>query len=459
MIYLKNIFKYFYIILTPIITFSDPGDLVEYNFQNTLSISTLNIFLNGLGNNSTNVMYPISVYDIKYESIDHNGAVDTLSGLISFPHSDLEAFPILTYQHGTLILDSQAPSITGLSVNNYEVLFVGLATTPAGFITVMPDYVGIGDPYKYHPYMIADPHTRSVVDILRATKKLSLILEDKFQFNDQLFLIGYSDGGYSTLASQRGIENFYSQEFNITASFPMAGPYDLSGTMVDFFLSGPDYSEPFYVPYVLTSQLWYYQGLEADFADYFEPFWADTLPGLFDGTHSGDFINNLMPDNPLDILLPEVLEEFENSENHFFRQNLTLNTLLDWVPQSPVHFFHGMGDEIAPYENTQIAYDTFVGQGAQNISMTLYPESFGGHGEVAAIALSDGFEAILDYQVISTKGDLNGDQLITLDDIEILSSGLLCEINLTPFQYWASDVDFTNNVSVFDLISLSDRVQ
>ena len=118
-----------------------------------------------------------------------------------------------------------------------------------------------------------------------------------------------------------------------------------------------------------------------------------------------------------------------------------------------------MGDEIAPYENTQTAYDTFIGQGAQNISMTLYPESYGGHGEVAAIALSDGFEAILDYQVILTKGDLNADQLITLDDIEILSLGLLYEINLTPFQYWASDVDFNNNVSVFDLISLSDRVQ
>ena len=49
----------------------------------------------------------------------------------------------------------------------------------------------------------------------------------------------------------------------------MAGPYDLSGTMVDLFLSGPDYSEPFYVPYVLTSQLWYYQGLEADFSRLF----------------------------------------------------------------------------------------------------------------------------------------------------------------------------------------------
>ena len=38
--------------------------------------------------------------------------------------------------------------------------------------------------------------------------------------------------------------------------------------------------------------------------------------------------------------------------------------------------------------------------------------------------------------------------LITLDDMGILSSGLLSEINLTPFQYWASDIDFTNSISI-----------
>ena len=166
-----------------------------------------------------------------------------------------------------------------------------------------------------------------------------------------------------------------------------------------------------------------------------------------------------MPENPLDILLPEVLEEFENNEDHFFRQKLDLNTLFDWVPQNPIHFFHGMGDDIVPYENTQIAYDTFVGQGAQDISITLYPESFGGHAEVAGVALSAGLEAIFDYQVISPKGDLNGDQLLTLDDLVILSSGLLGEINLTLFQQWGSDIDFSNSVSIFDLIILSDSIQ
>ena len=45
----------------------------------------------------------------------------------------------------------------------------------------------------------------------------------------------------------------------------MAGPYDLSGTMVDYFLSGPDYSQPYYVPYVLTSQLMVLSGFRGRF--------------------------------------------------------------------------------------------------------------------------------------------------------------------------------------------------
>ena len=137
-------------------------------------------------------------------------------------------------------------------------MFVSLVTTPSGFITIIPDYTGIGDPDKYHPYIIADPHTEAVVNMIRGVKELAIELEDsndRFQFNDQLFLIGYSDGGYATLASQRGMQLDYPDEFSITASFPMAGPYDLSGTMVPYFLSEPEYSQPYYVPYVLTSHL------------------------------------------------------------------------------------------------------------------------------------------------------------------------------------------------------------
>jgi len=450
---------FFFVILSGSLK-SEPGQLVDYNHQSTMTQDEINITLWFAGFDPV-ADYGISVYDIHYESHSEYGIVDTLAGLVIIPHSPTEAFPIFTYQHGTVILDSQAPSITGISADNVEILFISLITAPSGFITVIPDYTGIGDPDKYHPYIIANPHTQALVNMIRGVKQLSNELEgtDGFQFNDQLFLAGYSDGGYATLASQRGIEIDYSDELSVTASIPMAGPYDLSGTMVDYFLSEPEYTQPYYVPYVLTSHLWYYQGLDVDFAEYFEPFWADTLPSLFDGTHSGSEINELMPENPLDILLDDVLEEFENDEDHFFRQSLEENTLLDWVPESPTYFYHGMGDNIVPYENAQVAYDTFVNNGATDVSLELFPEELGGHSDVAVTCLLAGYTVILEYQRISPKGDMNSDGLISLIDLALLSESILVENNITEFQWWAGDCDYDDQHSVMDLLMVADLIE
>ena len=99
--------------------------------------------------------------------------------------------------------------------------------SPSGLITLFPDYEGLGDPNKFHPYIIANSYTRAVVNMVRAVKQLSFTLEgdDQFQFNEQLFLFGYSEGGYAALAAQKGIQFNFSDELTVTASFPMAGPY------------------------------------------------------------------------------------------------------------------------------------------------------------------------------------------------------------------------------------------
>ena len=438
---------------------ADPGDLIDYNLQASMTMDDINWLLMLMGTEA-DVAYTISIYDIKYETEGEGGYIDTLTGLVVLPHSNTKAFPFLIYHHGTTALDNEAPSITGLSMDNPEISLISLITSPAGFITLFPDYEGLGDPDKFHPYIVANSYVHSDVNMVRAAKQLAYDIEnsESVQFNDQLFLFGYSEGGYATLAAQRGFQLNHSDEFTITASCPMAGPYDLEGTMVDYFLSIPTYPRPYYVPFVLTSHLWYYQGLEIDFGEYFEPFWADTLPSLFDGTHSGSEIDALMPDNPLDILIPEVLEDFTNNEDHFFRQSLIENTLLDWVPESPTHFFHGLGDDIIPYENAQIAYDTFVENGASDVSITLFSEALGGHSGVAPTCLFAGYEVILGYQAICPKGDLNSDGDISIVDVFFLMESILYEPEITDFQWWAGDVDYDNSHSIFDLLRASDMI-
>ena len=450
---------FFFVILSGSLK-SEPGQLIDYTHQSTMTQDDI-IFILWFAGFDPVADFGISVYDIKYETEGEGGYIDTLSGLVAFPHSPIEAFPILSYQHGTAVNDASAPSLAGLTMDNPEVLLISLVTAPSGYITLFPDYEGLGDPNKFHPFIIAESYTHSVVNMVRAVKQLSTELEgeDQFQFNDQLFLIGYSEGGYATMAVQRGIELNFSDEFTITTSCPMAGPYDLAGTMVEYFLSIPSYPKPFYVPFVLTSHLWYYQGEDVDFGDYFEPFWADTLPSLFDGTHFGDEIDALMPENPLDIMLPDVLEEFTNNEDHFFRQTLQQNTLLDWIPMSPTYLYHGIGDDIVPFQNAQVAYDTFVSNGADSVTLTLYPEEMGGHGEVATTCLFAGFDVISDRQAISPKGDLNSDSYITVQDVDLILDSIVHETDLTDFQWWAGDCDYDDQHSVMDLLMVADLIE
>jgi hypothetical protein len=405
----------------------EDGELISFNHQNSLSLTIIELLLDGAGINGSNPTYPISIYDIKYESHRPDGAIDTLAGLVSIPLSYGKAFPIASYQHGTIVLDNDAPSIAGATLNNEEILLISLISSPRGMITLFPDYEGLGDPNKFHPYIVADSYTRTVVNMVRAIKELSLIMEgdDKFQFNEQLFLFGYSEGGYATLAAQKGIQSNYSDELMVTASCPMAGPYNLSETTVNYFLSIPDYPQPYYVPYALTSHLWYYDGLEVDFSQYFEPFWADTLASLFDGTHSGTEINMLMPSNPLEILLEEELDDFTTNENNFFRQTFIENNLTNWTPTSPTYLLHSLGDSIIIATNSQVTYDAFIESGATDVYLNLYPEEVGGHEQAAPTLINDAFNIILDYQLINPIGDFNGNGDLMLDDLNLLSEAIL----------------------------------
>jgi hypothetical protein len=69
--------------------------------------------------------------------------------------------------------------------------------------------------------------------------------------NEQLFLAGYSQGGHSTMAALKMIEEQHSAEFSVTACSPMAGPYDLSETQLNFVMRDTAYPLPGFLPYIL----------------------------------------------------------------------------------------------------------------------------------------------------------------------------------------------------------------
>ena len=397
---------------------------------------------------SINAEYNVSLYKIVYETLNGYGDSTLASGVIGIPEDTDNAFGIISWQHGTVVRRNSVSSIEGFNL-------LSMILSSAGYVYVEADYLGLGISEDFHPYCMDIPSANTVIDMIRAGRNFCND-SDAIQFNNQISLVGYSEGGYATLAAQKMMEQDYSDEFDITISFPMAGPYDLSGTMVDLMFNGELYGAPYYLPYLLLAYIEYYELGELE--EFFLPEYAELLPILFDGYHSDGEIDEQLPNPPIQILLPELVDEFETNPNHFLRNYLQDNDLINWTPESLTYLFHALADELIPFENAQIAYDNFISNGSENITLVPIPESYGGHQEAAPFALITAFQLGLQLQQINPQGDINSDEQIDISDVIIIVSYIMNSSELDSYSNWASDMNNDNILDILDIIELINRI-
>ena len=438
------------IILLSTISFlmSERGDLLSYQLEDSMSVDEIENYLeNQFGDFELSTEYSAIMYAVQYETIDQFGEYTIASGMIAFPDNPNQAYPLVSFQHGTQIRRASAPSMNGLNV-------LSQAMVTAGYIYMEPDYLGLGVSEIFHPYHLKDVTASSVIDMVRATKQFCN-QSDFIQYNSQLFLAGYSEGGYATMAVVKEIEENLSSEFDVTMSFPMAGAYDLSGVMVELMLSEEAYADPFYLPFFVLSYIEKYSlgALE----DFFLPEYSSILPELFSGEHSGGYINSFLPDIPIHIMKPEVIEEFSSDENYPFRIALEENNLYDWTPQNPMYLFHGIIDERVPHENSIVAYNHFIINGSENIYFELLPESYGGHQEAAPYCLLASYNIMSTVHMINNLGDINQDMNIDIIDIVQLVS-IIINSNASSYEYWASDLNQDYIINILDVVSAVNNI-
>ena len=146
-----------------------------------------------------------------YETIDPYGLPITASALLILPTGTNGPLPLVSVQHGTLELKSDAPS---QSRGIFDYVW-GTAFASYGYAVVVPDYLGLGSSPGYQAYLHARSEATCVVDALRAGK--ALCASNNVTLNGQLFLTGYSQGGHVTMAAHRELETFHTNEFAVTA--------------------------------------------------------------------------------------------------------------------------------------------------------------------------------------------------------------------------------------------------
>lgn len=270
------------------------------------------------------------------------------SGLVCLPKNQGN-YPIFSFQNGTNTMHSEAPTE---SYNDELFSLIG-SIAAMGFVVIIPDYIGFGASANIsHPYIHAKSSNQSILDFIRATKELCLNDKINAKTSNDLFLFGYSQGGWATLNVQKDIETNYKSEFNLVASSCGAGPYSID-FLNSYITSQPEYKTPYFLAYVVNS--YRLLGLITNpLTDYFNEPYASKIPGLFDGKHTGGSINAALTPNLANLFTPEYLTQYSTSPKFLgLRTAMTANSIEAWDIQTPTRLYHGANDQVIPVSMSQ----------------------------------------------------------------------------------------------------------
>lgn len=315
----------------------------------------------------------VNIYKVTYKTTLYGESI-LASGLVILPQTNA-ALAMMSFQHGTIIAHSEAPSET--SPTNDIMLFYGAMAAP-GFIGVVPDFIGFGaSKDKLHPYYLEKPTADAVIDNLKAARELALL--NGLSFNGRLFLAGYSQGGYATMAAHKSIEENGLENFSLIASFPSSGGYDIKGVQ-EFFFEQDTYDQPFYIAFVAISYKTYL-GWSQPLTDFFQPAYATKIPGLFSGQYSSSAINGQLTTDIQALINTDLLQNI-NTDSRFSYINTAFaeNSLTDWTPKTKLYMYHGDLDITVPYQNSVDVYNKFIQNGASKDIVTFTTLPFANHG-------------------------------------------------------------------------------
>ena len=228
----------------------------------------------------------IQVFQIRYVTEGGAGEATTASGALMVP-SGLDSRchgsrPLLLYAHGTTT--DRTTNIADLSnAQNAEGLLLVAMFAAQGYIVIAPNYAGYDtSTLPYHPYLNADQQSKDLSDALAAARSaLPLLLAPLTSDNGQLFITGYSQGGFVAMATQRAMQD---AGMKVTASAPMSGPYALAAFVDAVYAGRVSGGAPILMTFLMTAYQRSYSDIYGSAADVFEAPYATGIDDLLPTT-------------------------------------------------------------------------------------------------------------------------------------------------------------------------------
>jgi hypothetical protein len=254
----------------------------------TVTAPTLLLELNAAANQqllslSGTPVCDVLTYDIQYETVGGANEATTASAALLVPTglgADCTgARPIVLYAHGTTT--DRAFSMADLQ--NTETLFLAALFAAKGYIVVAPNYAGYDtSALPYHPYLVADQQSKDMIDALAAARTaLPLASATITKDSGQLFITGYSQGGYVAMATQRAMQ---AAGMKVTAAAPMSGPYALAAFVDAVFYGEVNGDAPVSSTLLFTAYQKTYGNIYSNPLEVFEDPYANGIDSLLPST-------------------------------------------------------------------------------------------------------------------------------------------------------------------------------
>ena len=354
------------LIVTSVLFMSCPGQAGGGNTEETkdyFDYSNQNYSVNNVQGSED---HGCKCYNWDYKTIDQNGAVIDCSSFLEYvipTTSTTKAIDLIVVDcHGTILSNDEAPTNVGASF--------GANITSKNILVIAPDYIGYGTSVaKEHPYMMADLCARTILDAVFSAIKNASSFGFSLNPGYQTILCGYSQGGQTSLATLRAIQDKIPSELasliNVKKCYSGAGPHDLETTM-DVFLYENDWKDYAISPliYMVVKGM-----LSADYdflrdyslSDFMTTeFLNSNLRAAIDEKNTS--ISGIISSNTLitdyyiyrdvtKLLTPSALDP-ENPVHKALKKALSMNKLSSgWTVKKDLYIFHHQNDDMVPYDN------------------------------------------------------------------------------------------------------------
>ncbi len=286
-----------------------------------------------------------------YESTDLHGNPIRVSGKFFYPKNE-PMKNLIVVSHYTIGANREAPSETF----SFEGMFAAL-----GYGVIMADYIGFGvTADSIHPYLQAETTARNVIDMALAVRPFIAARGLKVE-SDEIILLGYSQGGATTLHVQRLLETLpeYKGLFKIKKNYAGAGPYDIARTY-DYCVKQDKTGIPCAIPMII-------QGMSAgmdkplDMEFFFkDPLLSHYNEWLNSKQYTVNQMSTLIGVNRLSKILTENgIDRTKNETARFYRELIQNSIPRTYFPQAPLYMFHSEDDQTVPFVNSQVMQRQF----------------------------------------------------------------------------------------------------